>query len=987
MFGATAVPFTSLNWLDLTMTSPFDLSAGDDFWIVVQWPDGNLSGPTVGADNTVPPTEARNYWCNDGGVTWNLFMDYHWMMRAYYAQPGESYDGSGLQMLTQMNEHGMTLPTGNVLDATPIESTSSWKAPVYITGMEALTGYNVYRDGEVIDFTTFEFYDDQALEPGTYDYYVTAVYDEGESDPSNTVTLEVEEVVQEDCYDFDDLTVGGYVAEQLGGFWTTWSGNPGGADDAIVTDAQSNSAPNSFIVDPNVDLVFQFGPEALSTGTYLYSHYMYVASGTTGYFNMQADPTPGVAWVIEIYFNDAGAGQFKVMVNVDMGTGEVYFDGELVHTFVTANTIGGIDYFGAAATDAAYYDDVCFAEVIVDPCEDFDELEVGGYVAEQLGGMWTTWSNAPGTAEDAIVDDTYSNSPSNSFRVDPNVDLIFQFGPNPLASGAWLYSHFMYIESGTTGYFNVQSDPTPGVAWVIEIYFNDAGAGQIVVDGATTDFTYEHDTWFWVGMNIDVDNDAGDFWIDDAIVHSFETANTIGGIDYFGGAATDAAFYDDVCFDVGYEILPPAPPTNLELTVDNGDIILTWDAPSGDKKGIMTNQFTGLGSGAAGDQDPNAKNTAIASDAQFDLLFDFGPAGVSEAGIETDGMYIYTSVWNGTGNFLKYDQGGNFIEEFTVAGAAGCRDIAYNGTYFYGGAASTTIFEMDFDNATMVSTFTGPAAARAIAYNEVDDVFYCNNWSEDIVMFDMSGANLGSFAVGPIGASYYGFAFDNYSGGTYLWGFAQAGATSNELVQIELPSGTETGTYFDVGSVIDPAGSGIAGGLAIDGMFVPDVYTIIGNMQGISLFGLELSANTSLQGYNVYYSFEGGAFELLDFTTSTTYTHEDPGYGEHCYYVTAVYDEGESEPTDTECETLVGLEDNLVAQTQIFPNPATSVVNIKSDYTISNLVIYNFAGQLILNEQVSSSNHTVNVSNFNPGVYIFQIDTDQGRLTERIVIE
>jgi hypothetical protein len=433
--------------------------------------------------------------------------------------------------------------------------------------------------------------------------------------------------------------------------------------------------------------------------------------------------------------------------------------------------------------------------------------------------------------------------------------------------------------------------------------------------------------------------------------------------------------------------MPPAPPTNLVATAVDGNMEVTWDAPSGDKSSIMTNAFTGMASGAPADKDPNAKNNAIPSDAQFDLLFDYGPAATAEAGIETDGMYIYTSIWSGTGQFEKYDAQGNFIEEFTIAAAAGCRDIAYNGTYFYGGAASTTIFEMDFDAQTMVSTFTGPAAARAIAYNDDDDTFYCNNWSDNITKFDMSGANLGSFPVGPIGASYYGFAYDNVSGGTFLWGYAQAGANTNELVQIELPSGTETGTYFDVGTVIDPAGSGIAGGLAIDGMLVPDVYTLVGNMQGISLFGLELMANTGLLGYNVYYSLDGGAFELLDFTTATSYTHEDPGYGEHCYYVTAVYDEGESDASNTDCDIIVGLEDNLAAQTQIFPNPATSVVNIKSDHVINNLMIYNFAGQLILNEQVSSSNHSVNVSQLNPGVYIFQIDTDEGRLTERIIVE
>jgi len=250
------------------------------------------------------------------------------------------------------------------------------------------------------------------------------------------------------------------------------------------------------------------------------------------------------------------------------------------------------------------------------------------------------------------------------------------------------------------------------------------------------------------------------------------------------------------------------------------------------------------------EKDINAKTTAAPqTDDLFDLQFDYAPFGVSEAGIESDGDFIYTSIWNGTGNFLKYDDAGNYVEEFIIAGAAGCRDIAYNGTYFYGGAASTTIFEMDFDAQSMVSTFTGPAACRAVAYNEDDDVFYCNNWSDDITQFDMSGANLGTFPVGPVGASYYGFAYQSaaYCGdGPFLWGYAQAGANTNELVQIELPTGIETGVYFDVGSVIDPAGSGIAGGLCIQEDYVPGFYSIIGNMQGISHWGLELCVSGPL---------------------------------------------------------------------------------------------------------------------------------------------
>jgi len=259
--------------------------------------------------------------------------------------------------------------------------------------------------------------------------------------------------------------------------------------------------------------------------------------------------------------------------------------------------------------------------------------------------------------------------------------------------------------------------------------------------------------------------------------------------------------------------------------------------------------------------------------------------------------------------------------------------------------------------------------------------------SDDITRFDMSGAMMGSFPVGPVGASYYGFAFDNYSGGTYLWGYAQVGASSNELVQIALPSGTETGVYFDVGSIIDPAGVGIAGGLCIDGVFIPDYYSIIGNMQGISLWGVELVGNTSLLGYNIYYQFNYGTFDLLDFTTETSYTHIFPGYYAHCYYVTAVYNNGESEATETECIIVDGIEDNILFQTQVYPNPATGVVTIKSDFIIQNIMVYNSAGDEVRKENVGNYSCIVNVAAFKPGIYLFRIATVEGVVVRRIVVK
>ena len=56
-----------------------------------------------------------------------------------------------------------------------------------------LLGYNVYRDNVMVNATTITetSYLDAGLVAGLYEYYVTAVYDEGESIPSETVSIEL----------------------------------------------------------------------------------------------------------------------------------------------------------------------------------------------------------------------------------------------------------------------------------------------------------------------------------------------------------------------------------------------------------------------------------------------------------------------------------------------------------------------------------------------------------------------------------------------------------------------------------------------------------------------------------------------------------------------------------------------------------------------------------------------------------------------------
>jgi|GEM_PF-1934465 len=225
-------------------------------------------------------------------------------------------------------------------------------------------------------------------------------------------------------------------------------------------------------------------------------------------------------------------------------------------------------------------------------------------------------------------------------------------------------------------------------------------------------------------------------------------------------------------------------------------------------------------------------------DAMWDLQFSFdltiatGAAG--NAGSEFDGTNYYSTRW--AANLIhETDLAGTLIREFSIPGVSGLRDLAYDGTYFYGGASGSVIYEMDFVSETLVGSMSnGALSVRAIAYNEDNDTFYSSNWADPVNESDRGGNIVGSFNLGTT-TSTYGFAYETAcSGAPTLWVHDQT-AGGCVIHAWDLGSGSFTGVTHDVNS--DFANSGIAGGLWFVGP-----GTLGGLSQGVPdmAFGYEL---------------------------------------------------------------------------------------------------------------------------------------------------
>ncbi|MBK7031229.1 MAG: T9SS type A sorting domain-containing protein [Bacteroidales bacterium] len=129
--------------------------------------------------------------------------------------------------------------------------------------------------------------------------------------------------------------------------------------------------------------------------------------------------------------------------------------------------------------------------------------------------------------------------------------------------------------------------------------------------------------------------------------------------------------------------------------------------------------------------------------------------------------------------------------------------------------------------------------------------------------------------------------------------------------------------------------------------------------------------STEMLGYNVYrrhfldpipgqYTTQSD-FDSLTFVTATEYLDMNLFNNCYDYYVTAVYGEGQSAPSNIDGECLtVGIPTTEVTEVKLYPNPAVAFVTIELTKEIRNITIYNSLGSVVAEKNVArESNVTI----------------------------
>ncbi len=248
-----------------------------------------------------------------------------------------------------------------------------------------------------------------------------------------------------------------------------------------------------------------------------------------------------------------------------------------------------------------------------------------------------------------------------------------------------------------------------------------------------------------------------------------------------------------------------------------------------------------------GPKGPKSNSTKGAWTVQFNHSF----IRASSAGCETDGTYFYVTKWN-SNTIWKVNMSGVAVDSFSISGVSGLRDLAYDGTYFYGGASSNTIYKMNFTTKTLVGTINSPnVTVRNICYDPTADngngAFWVGNWSTDLSLVSRSGTVLNTISSTSHGLlSTYGTAYDTISaGGPYIWAISAGNPANSTIFQIQVSTGTQTGLTHDITTDIAPASGSLGGGLWIEPGIVSGTVTLGGLVQGQSIFGYDLATTAS----------------------------------------------------------------------------------------------------------------------------------------------
>ena len=766
-------------------------------------------------------------------------------------------------------------------------------------------------------------------------------------------------------YDFTGCPAGAKIAQTLGEPWTTWSQAPGGAEDGVFNEIGGSMAAEFTYGN---DQVLRLG--GATTGRWIFSFDMYIPTGKDAYNNvLHAFAGSGSEWATEVYFKNSDNGTmiaaggnnytfdcpydawFNVKYDIDLDNDQATF---MVDEVVICTWQYSLQASGGAGTrqlDAAdfypptsasisdyFVDNVVLesnsgGETLV--MEPFEEYTVGNKIAAEAiaagHDWWTTWSNAPGGAEDGEVAElngtkcgkfTYGN------------DQVLLLGDQ--TSGTFTCSFDMYIPAGKDAYNNLlHAFAGSGSEWASEVYYKHSDNGTMIeVGGVNYNFDCPYDAWFNVKYNIDLDNDVASFLIDGVEIVAWQYS-----LQASGGAGTRQL--------AAMDFYPPTSAAVSEYYVDNIEVEKVG--------GSAAPHFV-------------VTPTAVTQELEEDDIT------MVEVSIENAGNSI--GDWYG---WLQFEQGG--------AGSQ-TSELYYHDGQVASGIGSSGAVTREMAIRLPASAYAGAAMGMRIvsAKYYIYDTYQSTDYNYIFHIYGQGpngqpGQMLAEKTVHSTDMGVWITAtFDEE---VYMTGEAMWIGVQLEQGAGEYPLSMDGGEYGEIqdGNWLNsnggpfshcysaPSGSsnGFQGAWLItatcQGELVPATWVTMDKTEGSVL---------------------GGQSETLTLTLNSIGLPMGTNYNS-----TLVINTNDEDLPIVEIPVALAVTDGVVETANqlasIYPNPATSVVTLEGD-NLNSVAIYNVAGQLVRVVKLDSMVNNIDM-NVEAGVYFFSIYDNNGRNSvQRVVI-
>ncbi|MEA3503687.1 MAG: T9SS type A sorting domain-containing protein [Bacteroidota bacterium] len=588
--------------------------------------------------------------------------------------------------------------------------------------------------------------------------------------------------------------------------------------------------------------------------------------------------------------------------------------------------------------------------------DDFESYTTGGFVADQ-SGVWTTWSNNPGSAEDAIISEDYAVSGAKSMLVGGTNDMILPLGDK--TSGVYDVNFEFLVETGFGGYYNIQHFEAPGNQWALECYFGEDGTGRLHVEGSDFSFTYPKDTWFTIENHIDISADEATVTINGTEVHTWQFSlqadgsageNQLGGVNLYAGAEegeTSKYFVDDIIYiEIEQGVNPPTIETSIVGIGTNGTASETFDVTN---TGEQELNFV------AYDVYPEATKKS-STPAKITKRVRLNPKTLNRPEVTSEvaeNPITIDLTRDGTLTHVQSNLGGGvgYGSPVTVRAAALFKPehvADFIGMY----VANVIIFHNDLPEAGSTTMriydrgeFITPGPGEIVA--------------EQAYTPDGAGSQTPVLVNDPV-----------YVSGKDLW----IGYECNDLGEENFPLGCDEGPVV-------PGVNWTSTGPGWSEWSQDSNLGIIAELAGDGIetwLSVSPASGTITPGNNVEMT---ASFDLSNLAGGTYHAEINIGSNDPSQQYTTL-------PVTLSVASGTGIDNADKIGVMTFPNPANNVLNISSNENIQTVKVMNTLGQVVKNIEIGNSTYSMNISDLEKGIYIVEIKAANNQIsTRKIVVE